>query len=258
MAMMPGTVLLSDLDGTFYCGSPDLAPLAGRLLEAGPGIEVVFVSSRPVEDLVELGGKFGWAGDCIAENGAEIAVTRKELAARLGAKQRLQIGDRVVWACTLGEPVTAVERALKGAFDLGGLVPPAVQTRGRRASCLLEKAAVRDPAILVALESLQAAGYQVQDGGEWVAVWMGPDKGGAATRYLEARAAVYGRAGRVAGIGNAANDRSLLEVVDLPFAILNPGEGHHPALAAVPGVILLEAPGCDGWIEAVTRLRASP
>jgi hypothetical protein len=44
-------------------------------------------------------------------------------------------------------------------------------------------------------------------------------------------------------------------VADLPFAINNPGAGHHPALAAIPAVVRLRAAGPAGWIEMLGMLR---
>jgi hypothetical protein len=44
-------------------------------------------------------------------------------------------------------------------------------------------------------------------------------------------------------------------VADLPFAINNPGTGHHPALAAIPAAIRLRATGPAGWLEMLGVLR---
>ena len=92
-----------------------------------------------------------------------------------------------------------------------------------------------------------SAGLHVADGGEFLAVWDGLDKGEAAVRY----------AGNCsfAAIGNAENDLPLLERASPGFVIRTPGPGHHPRLARIPGAVLLGAPGAAGWREALDRLR---
>jgi len=55
--------------------------------------------------------------------------------------------------------------------------------------------------------------------------------------------------------GNEESDVSLLRAADRRFVIRNPGRGPHPALAALPGAILLESVGTGGWVEMRTHLQ---
>ena len=59
----------------------------------------------------------------------------------------------------------------------------------------------------------------------------------------------------VVAIGNEENDVSLLQEADLAFVIHNPTRGPHPALAAIPGAVILNAQGPGGWMEMLDHLQ---
>ncbi|MFZ5622930.1 MAG: hypothetical protein ACOY71_00695, partial [Gemmatimonadota bacterium] len=82
----------------------------------------------------------------------------------------------------------------------------------------------------------------------------GATKGAAAERYLAVCRAEGAYPRVVAAIGDGGNDESLLRAVPQAFVINRPGRGHAPRLAAIPGAVLLSAPGSLGWIEAITSL----
>jgi predicted mannosyl-3-phosphoglycerate phosphatase (HAD superfamily) len=154
------------------------------------------------------------------------------------------------------EPVAVVERAVAHLARRLGLeydLSLAGFGRDRDHSVLLpadHPAAGRLGAALI------AAGFNVRRGHRWISVARGGGKGEAVRRYIEARRVTGNLPDVVAAIGDSDNDRSMLAVVPHRFVINRPGDGYHPALAAIPGIRTLDAPGHLGWIEAVESLCA--
>lgn len=231
-------LFFSDLDGTLLDGIDDVETARRHLCAAQSIARVVVVSSRTVADLLEQFSRWGWAGDCIGENGSRIAVRDPILAQRLGGNaypSEVQEGYHVL---TSGRAVAEwIDRLPAGFVDCATRRTCSVLFRpddvtGREAE--LDSAC-------------RAAGLHVAHGGDFIAVWDGLDKGEAAARY----------AGNCsfAAIGNAENDLPLLERASPGFVIRIPGSGHHPRLARIPGAVLLGTPGAAGWREALDRLR---
>ena len=119
----------------------------------------------------------------------------------------------------------------------------------RQASVLLDLDHVSVDTRTQYVQSAQDAGVTIKRGGRWCTAVSGADKGRALVLLREAVTHRFGSAPFVVAIGNEENDVALLSQADLPLVILNPGRGHHPALAAVSGALLLDAPGTAGFLE---------
>lgn len=242
-------LLFSDLDGTLLDSIEDVGTTVPRLREARQLGRVVIVSSRTIPDLLRQFGLWGWAGDCIGENGAQIATRDPVLAQRLALKglPEATLGDYHVFRSGRATPewLPGLRHALQAAglrFDLE------VHAAVRESSLLLDPLPRSSDMDLLG-RVCRAEGLHLAHGGEFVAIWSGHDKGEAARLYA-------GNCG-FAAIGNAGNDLSLLAAATTAFVIRNPGSGHHPGLAGLPGVRLLDQTGAAGWVEALHRLRGN-
>lgn len=231
-------LFFSDLDGTLL-DAVDEVETARRHLTAAQSIAtVVVVSSRTIPDLLGQFGRWGWDGDCIGENGGRIAIRDPVLAQRLGGdgyRDEVQDGYHVL---TSGRSVAEwIDR-----------LPAELAARASRRTCSVlfrpGDVAGREEKLT---RACRGAGLHVADGGDFLAVWDGLDKGEAAARY--AGSCTF------AAIGNAENDLPLLERASPGFVIRTPGSGHHPRLARLPGAVLLQQTGAAGWGEALDRLR---
>lgn len=251
--MLP--ILFSDFDGTFVnAGDPDT--LARQRLErAASVVQVVFASSRTVEDLTDQFARLGWTGDCIAENGAEIAVRDPEVGRRLGAQgcRDTAAGRYHVLGSGEGRQVVT-DRLAAAAREAGVDLARVVHPTPRSSSLLLYRSQLSESEAIALRSATLRRGLHLADGGDWLAVWSGYDKGEAAARYLDA--AFAGRAPAAAAIGNAENDIPLLAGVARAFVIRSPHSGHLEGLARIPGARLLESPGAAGWLEAIELLVA--
>lgn len=219
-------LIFSDVDGTLLDADGRCRFPAVTLRQIAVRHDVVLASSRAVHELRDVQGALGWHGALIAEDGAVLVNDAGDVSVLGTARDELE--QRVA---TLGD-MPASPR------------PPG--DAGRLASILLP-AAFATPSRVAAFA---AAEMSLVPGGAWATVTAGADKGRAA-RVHAARADVTAWA----AIGDAPNDRSLLESARWPFVIRH-REGHDPALAQVPGAALLRSLGPQGWLEMFETLEA--
>ena len=225
-------LIFSDVDGTLL-DTEGSCPLPAPVLEGiASRHQVVLTSSRYADELYLLQSKLGLPGPVIAEDGSVVAGPDGEVSV-LGTP-RAELLERL--ATALGE----AERSRLLALE------PAEQ-RARLASILLPSRVAR-PELTIQLRS---SGLSLTAGGKWATVTAGSDKGRAAVHV----AASLG-VGVWMAIGDSGNDAPLLEAASAGFVIRRP-EGHHPMLARIPGVTLLENPGPFGWVEMLGILRSS-
>jgi mannosyl-3-phosphoglycerate phosphatase len=271
-----GAMLFSDVDGTLLDGRTPLDTVRASWAASARSVEVVLASSRTVEELVTLLDELGGDGDLIAENGCCIAVRAPQLARALGAAEEFMHRGRRWYVSCRGTPSGAVLAAIGQARQASGAtvrfaheLPSAVRASrfdgtpaaerlalARRCTVLVEPPASKR-ANAAWLRALREDGYAVELGGQWLAVWQGPDKGDAVRTYLEARRAV-GSVPRVVGaVGDGENDASMLQAVARPLAVQRPDGQYHPSLRAVPRVEIVPAQGHTGWRVAVEALESS-
>ena len=272
----PGRALLfSDVDDTLIDDRTPVHAVADGWAAVVRRVEVVLVSSRTLHELLYLLGELDADADLIAENGACTAVRSPAVARALGATETIARHGRRWYIAPRGAPAQEVLEAFHRArarhvadVKLAGELP-----RARRAALLDDgwgsaRLALRrrfsvlteppDRGTQAWLEALRRDGFQACVGGRWLAIWRGPDKGGAASAYLAARAEAGLAEVAVAAVGDAANDASLLRAVPRRFMVRRPTGGYDPTLLAVPGVIRLRAPGHAGWRRAAALLAKAP
>lgn len=256
-------LLFSDVDGTLIDRAYRRMPSSQQLEHIAGVSRLILVSSRTIEELRHLLDMWGVTADCIAENGALIATRDEALASALGAEpdpdaegwwirglaasrdETLQATRRVLESAGLSaNPVDTLPLATFAGLS-GYAVDDALRARSRRHAVLLMPLPAR------ALDALRAAGLEAEFGGRWVTVLHGANKGRAVAQYLDAWHAIRGAAHTV-GIGDAPNDASLLQAVQLRFAMPRDDGSVDPSLTALDGVIPLPVGGTDAW-EAVLQ-----
>ncbi len=229
---MPGCWIVSDIDGTLLDNTERCPLPAAFLAEVRATNRIVLASSRSLEEIAAVADHLGWpATPCIAENGQLL----------VGADGRVELLGTAVddlWVRLAAHAVGARVRALSA--DAPG---------GRLASVLVPAAAAAEIASGVAEVGLQAI-----IGGNWATITdTGWNKGRAAARLMQQLGIPSW-----AAIGNAANDAGLLRGATQRFAIRETAGHHDPALATIPGVVLLTQFGPLGWVEMVSLLPTTP
>ncbi|HKS06268.1 MAG TPA: HAD-IIB family hydrolase [Gemmatimonadaceae bacterium] len=271
MAQALRGIILSDVDGTFiddaYQPAMDRVQFASVLARW----RVIWVSSRTADELLHLQAALGHADDAIAENGGVIVSRDTTLAKQLGAPTPVDGAWMVRVAAPRDETTALVRRVFADegvavrTFDdidaeqLAHLSrysrDDATRALKREASAVLINVASTEPGVVRALAHLRDVGCDVTNGGRWVSVVRGSNKGEAARAWLAAaRTHTNGNAPRIVAIGDAENDAALLAVADHRFVIAHIDRGHHPALASYPGARTLRQPGIAGWREMLDHL----
>jgi len=224
--------IFSDVDGTFLGEGGAVSLDEAELARAREHHEIVFVSSRTGAELRTLQERLGLTGWAIGEDGC-VLLHPDGSVEPLG----LATGEIVRRLATAGagEPLETLQRNSPRQPD-------------RIASVLLPREAGESARWAHFRHLATSADLRCSIGGKWTTLTAGPDKG-------EAVALLCQRLGWLpdAGIGNDANDVSLLRVVHRGFVVRNP-EGHHPALAGIPGIRLLQRSGLAGWKEMLDTL----
>jgi len=260
---VPRTLVASDLDGTlldersysFAAARPALATLAER------GVPLVLVSSKTRAEMDPLARELAPETLLIVENGGAVllpqgaprvlGVPRAELVAALDALVRetgvalrgfaempaAEVAERT------GLSLEAAALALAREYDEPFVLEPTVTAE---ASQRLAEAAAR-------------RGLRVTRGGRFHHLTGATDKG-RALRLLLAELAQHGRCfERVIGLGDAANDRPLLEAVDVPVIVPRADGAPDAALVeALPRARIAPFPGPRGWNAVVLALLEEP
>ncbi|MBI2408656.1 MAG: hypothetical protein HYV19_10185 [Gemmatimonadetes bacterium] len=254
----------TDVDGTLLGDDDQLAFPNSSLREAAARARLILTSSRSLDELAALAVQWDVSVDLIAENGACIARRTPTIGA-----ERAAVAGSAWWIRRVGTPRTELRRDLLAlgeahgvAVDLadewpvtvwraetGQSVDAAKRARLRRGSVLLSDVSPSFAA------TLRAAGFDAEPGGRWTCVTRGVDKGRAARLH----AALCDGGGLTYGIGDAANDRSLLESVDRAFIVRRRDGSIDPALANLaPRAQVLTNAGPSAWPELLQHLPPAP
>ncbi len=250
------SLVATDLDGTLLDRDTYAFAPARPALDAlrAAGVPLVLVSSKTRTEIEPLAAAIGTPGPLVVENGGAIVepdgsvlvlgVTRDRLLEELPGVAR-EAGVRVRPFAEMS--VTEVA-ALTGLPE--GQAALAVR-REYDEPFVVEDVSGRDPDVDARLDkAARARGLRVTHGGR-VHHLTGPADKGQALRAI-ARGMPGGVEGDVVGLGDAANDLSLLLAATRPIVMPRPDGTLDPTLAAhLPGVERAPAPGPAGWSAAV-------
>lgn len=248
------TVLFVDLDGTFLWDDEDDPTRITRLKRLQARSRVVFASSRPAAELGPILDRYRFQGDFIAENGAVTVTRHAAIAAALGGclvddfrpGQVIRNGPHADALCLLVAS-TIVPTLDRSAADVLDRATIEAGRLGRLASIRIPVEAESSLTGRLALQTLRDTGLNVVNGGRWITISGGPDKGRAATAYLAALGQARTGPLVMAAVGNADNDEQLLAAANLKWAFPD-AEGHYAtALVRLEGVTLLPAAPAEGW-----------
>lgn len=257
----PTAIVFSDLDGTLLDAStydpgparPTLAALAAR------GVAVVPVTSKTWEETRAWMGRLGLAGPAVVENGGVVVLPT-------GPRGRPAFE-------VLGTPYAELRKALAGlAAELGRALPGfgdwdaaevarrtglAPDEAERARARLADEPFVAEPPLDAATERRLVAeaarrGLSVERGGRFLHLHGPADKGSGVRRVIAWYALrAPGAPLPTVGIGDAGNDRPLLDAVDVAIALPGEGGAFDEALAARPGVRRETLPGPRGFARAL-------
>ena len=255
MTHNPPALIFTDLDGTLldhdtYSWSP-ARPMLEKLSAAG--IPVVLASSKTGAEMMPLRADMGLtSAPLICENGAGV----------IAAGVTGDTGDREAYwrlRAALDALLSDLRAPFEGFGDMGaariaevtGLAPDAAEAAATRA--------FSEPGLWrgdtdgrdAFLAALSAEGIQGRHGGRFLTLSHGGTK---ADRMAEI-AAEYGNPTTIA-LGDAPNDREMLEKADHGIVIANP---HGIALPDLPGeasgrIRRSRVPGPAGWSMDLTAL----
>jgi mannosyl-3-phosphoglycerate phosphatase family protein len=267
----PDLYIVTDLDGSLLDAGTYSAAAAAPVLHRlrRQGIPVVPCSSKTRAEIEILMSRLRLDGPFIVENGGAVYLRERSGGEAAAAEP----GEPPLTRIALGQPYDAVVDALRAAASAAG-----VTTRGFAdmsvadvaADCGLppldaQLAKIREfdePFRIVdgdaharrrLFRGLHRSGCIVLQGGRYHHVVGGTEKGAAVDvlrRFVtRTRPAIF------VGLGDAANDLSLLRVVDVPVIIRQADGAHTRWLETrVPSAYISTEPGPTGWAEAVSRV----
>jgi len=266
--MTPRIVLFTDLDGTLLDRETYACDRARPALDRvrGTRTPLVFCSAKTRAEQEHLRAELGIPDPFIVEDGGAVFIPERYFAFEYAHDRR--IGDFLV--IELGRPYGQIREALDqirretglplaGFGDLSveevaaatGLNPDsAVRARQREYEETVVTPLDDDQARRVR-DGLAVRGFRLRHGGRFLGVTGENDKG----RAVEALIELYRRQSgdlRTVGIGDSANDASLLAAVDERFLVQKPG-GVWEDLST-PGLQRVDAVGPDGWNRVVLGL----
>ena len=264
-------VVVSDLDGTLLdheTYSADAAvPALDRLRDAG--IPLVLCTSKTRAELEPLRQALGNTHPFIVENGGDVFVPLGYFPFAIDAAERrdgydvLVLGDRyedLVAALRRASAASGVAvRGFAGMTDdevaretgLSRLAAQAARQREFDEPFVIGDAD-RESDLLRAIER-EGAGWT--RGGRFHHIMGGSDKARAVRVLLDLYRRQLG-AIRAVGLGDAPNDASFLQVVDVPILVRSPRIGRLRQL--VPGGAVTPLDGPAGWNAAILAVLDAP
>jgi mannosyl-3-phosphoglycerate phosphatase family protein len=266
-------LVFTDLDGTLLDAHTYSAEPARPALEllAARAIPVVFCSSKTAAEQRSIRVELGLPpAPFIVENGSAIIVHEEAgLAVTDWSIVRDQAGERVR---ILGRPADEVRSGIRRAAKAAGLettgysdlsvaqvagltgLDPSAAERARRRDYSETLINAFSPAGWAALEAaLLQEGLSCRHGGRFRTVTgIGADKGRAARLVAGFYSTAKGMPVVTAGLGDSANDESLLATVDRPYLLARPDGTWAPLQA--PGLERVQQAGPHGWHAAILDL----
>jgi mannosyl-3-phosphoglycerate phosphatase len=260
-------VVFTDLDGSLLdheTYSFDHArPALDRLRERR--IPLVFATSKTRAEVEALQAAMGIREPFIVENGAAVFFPEGYRGWRIAAGIP-QSPYRVIQLGAAYGRIRRFVRALppacriRGFGDMGvadvarlsGLSP--AQARLAKQRGFTEPFVLEDDSRIVDLETMaEAGGFKITRGGRFYHLMgAGQDKGLAVRRALSVFHRHAGGGIVPVGLGDSANDRALLESVEVPILIPHP-DGSYENLT-MPNLRRARYPGSRGWNDMILAL----
>lgn len=260
-------VVFTDLDGSLLdhdsYSFENARPALERIRRSG--VPLVFTSSKTRTEIEQLQASLGIREPFIVENGAAVFFPEgyRGWPAVEGLRQppytviRLGVSYR---------DVRRFVRAVRPRFNLQGFGDLSVEDIARLSGLPLEQAelarrreftepfVLHDGARISELRTrAEASGLAITRGGRFHHLMgSGQDKGLAVRKALEVFCRCSGQRFTAIGLGDSANDKAMLESVDLAVLLPHP-DGTYEELG-LTGLRKARHPGSRGWNEMVLEL----
>ena len=271
--MLPARHLIfTDLDGTLLDAHTYSWAKAEEALSQidRRGVPLIFVTSKTRAELEQLRRKLGHTHPFVTENGGGIFIPQGyfnvhiEGARRVGRYQCLELARPYAVIVAALEEIAAETGVNVVGFHQMSTREIAQNTGLNLRQAQLARQREFDEPFFFAgateqqtqkfVHAAKRRGMTVERGGRFWHLFSGSDKG-RAVRYL---ASLYRSAARrrlrSVGLGDSANDLSLLAAVDHAVLLPHPDGRFDPeVLARLPYAIRGTAPGPTGWSQAVLR-----
>lgn len=264
-------VIFTDMDGTLIdrdtYSADAVAPLVRRLVALG--VPVIFCSSKTFAEQMEYRRILALPDPFIVENGGAVFLPEDYFPFDIGKgteKKGFRVLESGTGAGKIDEILLHVRSEAGISFrtyrDLDpeemvritGLSPESAIRAARRdySQTIVPPLSAEN---LVRLRcALKPHGLVAVEGSRFVTVASGDCSKGTAVSLLTDLYRRQFPAVVTCGIGDSANDREMLDVVDRPFLVQGPDRSWHPAMGS--RVERIPAPGPLGWCMAVLMLMA--
>lgn len=269
---MQRLAVFTDLDGTLLDARTyrwQAAEPALRRLRLH-GAPVVLCTSKTRAEVQPLREELGLRDPFVVENGGAICIPRNYFPFALPTA-RVEAGFQVL---ELGVAYAKLVQALDEAAKTSGVtvrgfsrmndsevaklceLPRQQARRARKREFdepfLLEKGTPKQKERF--FRWLQQRGLRWREGGRFLHVMGGNDKGAAVARLIELYRQQYGEI-RTVGLGDSPNDLDFLRLVDIAVIVALPDRTHDPVLhAKLPRARLAAGVGPAGWNRALLEL----
>ena len=262
-------VVITDLDGTLldqqtYSYESSLAAVARLRAQEIP---LVLCSSKTAAEIIPLQRELGLKDPFICESGGAIYLPRSYFPFRIAAMKPRRLLDVIEF----GKNIFYLRQALQETAQGCGV---AVKSFGRMTfqEIISHTGLTLDQAIYARqreydepffidsgdeealLAALRGSGLTVTKGDRFYHLTAGHDKGEAVKVLLDHYRHQY-QSLLAVGLGNSANDLSLLQQMDIAVLVRNPDGGWDAEVTThLPSVKRTNGIGAKGWHEAIDNL----
>ncbi|GAB4178967.1 MAG: mannosyl-3-phosphoglycerate phosphatase-related protein [Calditrichia bacterium] len=250
-------IVFTDLDGTLldlntYSWQPALPALEGLKKRRIP---VVPVSSKTIDEILQITRQLQLSESLIAENGSVILHKGEKVTLGKTVDELLPVFE------TLGHhfPIKGFHQlSLEDIINLTGLSADEAKLAQKREFSIpfiLTTDSPEESMIGNLEKQITSYGCRLRRGGRFYHLLGDTDKGHAIRKYLE----IWRKERDIDsiitfGLGDAPNDLDMFYVVDYPIQVEKPGGGYHPLPHAPSSLIQISGEGPSGWLRAYQKI----
>lgn len=249
--------IITDLDGTLldhqnYSFAPALEAIEKVRREKIP---LIFCSSKTAAEIRQLQGRIGITDPFVAENGgavylenASTSLSVIEIGTEVGLLEEALFGIGETVGLSL-KPITRMP--VEEVMELTGLSADGAQLARQRKYSLpfvVEQTKVNWTSLEREASSRR---FNLTRGGRFAHLMGDNNKGTAVTKLVTYWESAGHDSVRTVGLGDSQNDLAMLEIVDLPIRIPNPGSSA-PLRDELEWAVEVKESGPIGWNEAIS------
>jgi mannosyl-3-phosphoglycerate phosphatase family protein len=270
--MLQQNVVFTDIDGTLidiFSGKYGETDKLISMLKAD-NIPVILCSAKTRAEQNKIRSDLGLTDPFIVENGGAIIIPKHYFDFQLDIDQSKLKEEEDYSIIQLGKSTREIRTKLaeiknKLKIEFRGVADVSIEELSRLATMPIDYAKrmsereygetilqIRESDIITFMTCVEEMGMRVLHGGRFFDITIGTDKGQAVSILIDLFKKKYRDHVKFFGIGDSANDASMLKLMDVPMLVQKPDSSWSEL--EIENVVRLKGIGPQGWKNAFKKI----